>query len=189
MISKSLFLVGLLIIPGCEKQHEIPVKMYSQETSAWCWAASGEMIMEFLGRRVRQCVQANNALGRNDCSCSQCTGSKEGDACEEGGWPEFFRYGFDYKRTSNQALSWEQLKREISGDRPVAFSWHLAEGGGHMMVAVGFFVRDGQRYVEVIDPASSIGRCQGSAFSLAYEDYVEGEGYSHWDDFYDIHRR
>src|SRR6185295_17636717 len=141
-----------IVMGACEKEHEIPVKLHPQETDAWCWAASGEMIMDYLGRQVPQCEQANKALGRDDCSCTECSRPIQDAACVAGGWPEFFRYGFRYERTSNRALSWAQLKREISHDRPVAFSWHLGGYGGHMMVAVGFFVRDGVRYVEVLDP-------------------------------------
>ena len=40
-----------------------PVTLRPQETNMWCWAASGQMVMDFLGNNVSQCVQANNRFG------------------------------------------------------------------------------------------------------------------------------
>ena len=55
-----------------------------QETKLWCWAASGEMIMEFLGVSVEQCDEQNKRFGRTDC-CNDPAPK----ACVNGGMPEF----------------------------------------------------------------------------------------------------
>jgi len=56
--------------------HElIDVQLEGQKANWWCWAASGRMIFNYLGRPdIRQCDQVNMELGRSDCCGSQaCT--------------------------------------------------------------------------------------------------------------------
>ncbi len=110
-------------VPPDQQQH-LAVTLRPQETYMWCWAASAQMGMEFLGHNVNQCVQANNRFGRRDC-CNNPTPN----ACIQGGWPEFLKYNFVSQHTANTALSWDQLRSELAdispcGRRPVAFSWH-----------------------------------------------------------------
>jgi hypothetical protein len=170
----------------------LPVTSHPQETSMWCWAGSGQMVMDFLGNDVVQCTQANNRFGRNDCPCNQCgPGPVANPPCVNGGWPELDKYGFTFERTSDSALSWDGLRRELSqnrfcGKRPVAYSWHWNGGGGHMMVATGFVTIGGTNYVSIIDPW---GPCVGDARILTYAAYVSGGGYTHWDDFYRIRKQ
>jgi len=74
--------------------------LHWQETPQWCWAASGQMVMEEAGTRtVPQCYEANQALGRTDC-CSCPTPA----ACVQPGWPQWSTWGFNNK-TANP-LSW-----------------------------------------------------------------------------------
>ena len=62
---------------------ELQVTLRPQKTGMWCWAASGQMVMEYLGKPVEQCIQANNRLNRSDC-CKSPTP----DECVMGGWPD-----------------------------------------------------------------------------------------------------
>jgi len=165
-------------------QSHVAVTLRPQQTDMWCWAASGQMVMEYLGHPVQQCTQANNEFGRTDCCNSPTPG-----ACVNGGWPEFDKYGFTFKRTSGAALSWNDLRAELSdsqgcGRRPVAFSWHWLGGGGHMMVAIGYNVVGGTNYVEINNPwAPNI----GDHTTITYDFYVASAGdHTHWDDFYDV---
>lgn len=167
------------------------VTLRPQETTMWCWAASGQMVMEFLNNNVAQCTQANNRFNRNDCPCSQCTNPLSNPPCVNGGWPEFDRYGFKFERTSDAALSWGDLTDELSdalycGETPVAFSWHWNGGGGHMMAAVGYSTAGGVNYVTIDDPWAP---CNGDQRIIPYTAYVSGTGYTHWDDFYRIRRK
>jgi hypothetical protein len=61
----------------------LDVPLDPQKTSMWCWAASGEMCMDFLGGNVEQCDEANKEFSRTDC----CNNPTPGD-CINGGWPE-----------------------------------------------------------------------------------------------------
>jgi hypothetical protein len=165
--------------------------MRSQETGMWCWAASGEMVMDYLGTDVTQCDQANKRFGRNDCPCNQCGPNPQvNPPCVFGGWPEFQKYGFTFQRTNNAALSWKDLTEELSkkkycGKTPVAFSWHWDGGGGHMMVAYGYVTIGGVDYVGVKDPWPP---CTGVTRWITYDAWVDGPGYSHWDDFHNIRK-
>lgn len=177
----SLCLLATLLLMGCactpEAINTQPVPLRAQETSMWCWAASGEMCMDFLGTDVSQCDEANKRFGRTDC----CTNP---GGCVIGGWPEFDKYNFTFSRTSNTALTWDQLKEQIyCKHKPVAYSWHWSGGGGHMMVARGYVTLNGVDHVYINDPwAPNV----GDQRIITYAAYVSGSGYTHWDDFYDI---
>ena len=66
-----LFAILVTLLTACQcvptDNDHLAVTLHPQETSMWCWAASGQMTMEFLGSNVNQCTQANDRLGRNDC--------------------------------------------------------------------------------------------------------------------------
>jgi hypothetical protein len=168
-------------------ESHLAVTLRPQQTNMWCWAASGQMVMEFLGVSVQQCTEANNEFGRTDC-CNTPTSS----GCISGGWPEFDKYGFTYQRTSDSALTWDQVRAETSNSagcdqRPFAFSWHWPGGGGHMMVAIGYQTVNNVNYVEINDPwAPNVGDHR----FITYDFYVASPGdHTHWDDFYKITRK
>jgi len=164
----------------------LPVTLHPQETHVWCWAASAQMVMDYQGHNVFQCEQANRQFDRNDCC-----GPSRPQECVNVGWPQFGEFGFTFLRTSFQPLSWEALKREISrgtscGNSPFCFTWVYAGGSAHMMVCVGYYVVNGTRYIEVLDPWPP---GTGDRFFITYEAYVSGDNYSHWDDFYAVRYR
>jgi|SRR5947209_2141568 len=170
--------------------YNLDVPLHSQLTKMWCWAASGEMCMHYFGRDVSQVVQANDYFGHRDCGKSPTP-----PACINGGWPQFPRYGFSAKSTKNdQALPWPTINDQIAcKKKPIAFSWHWAGGGGHMMVITGYLtVPTGrgtapQRFVTVYDPLPVR---RGAVQSLPYEFYREAAGHhTHWKDFYEISRQ
>jgi hypothetical protein len=175
--------VIVLLLVGCVCDPAIigsqPVTLRPQEQSNWCWAASGQMVMEFHGHNVSQCTQANNRLGRNDC----CNDPTPG-ACNSTGWPEFDKYDFSFLVTSNTALTWDQVTGQIyCSRRPIAFSWHWNGGGGHMMVLLGYVTLEGVNYVTINDPwAPNV----GDQRIITYDHYVSGAGYTHWNDYYNI---
>ncbi|MFL1894591.1 C39 family peptidase [Aquimarina sp. 2-A2] len=160
----------------------LPVTLWPQETGQWCWAASGQMCMDFLGNNVAQCTQANNRFGMANC-CNSPTPS----TCVTGGWPEFSKYNFTSKNTVNAALTWDQIRREIDcKDRPFTYTWHWAGGSGHMVTIVGYSVGecDGEKYLHVHNPLPVN---VGSSYTITYDAYVAGNpGSSHWNDYYAI---
>jgi hypothetical protein len=173
---RSVLALGM-VAASAASAGSLPVTLAPQQTSQWCWAASGQMIMDYLGAsRVTQCDQANRRFNRTDC-CNSPTPS----ACIVGGWPEFEKYGFSYNTTG--ALSWSSLVNEINNNRPVAFSWGWTGGGGHMMVARGYAVTRTDNLVHVSDPwAPNV----GDEYYITYSEYVSGSDHVHWTDYYNI---
>jgi hypothetical protein len=164
---------------GCS----VNVALWPQETGMWCWAASGEMVMEFLqpGLNVRQCDEANYYLSQSDC----CNNPTPAD-CVKGGWEVFAKYGFAFTRRDWNPLSWNDLKAQLCGKRPVMFAWHWDGGGGHMMVVTGWSTSGGENYVHINNPwPPNVGDTQ----VVTYNAWVDGDGYSHWADFYDIQKK
>lgn len=160
-----------------------PVPLYPQGTGMWCWAASGEMCMNFLGANISQCDEANQEFGFTDC-CDNSVPS----SCINGGWPQFYRYGFKNDSTLNSAISFKEIQKQIyCYKKPVAFSWHWTGGGGHMMVVTGYFVLDGVQYVTVNDPwAPNV----GNQYAITYDDYVsDNSTHTHWRDYYNITKK
>jgi|GEM_PF-657894 len=158
---------------------KLPVVMRSQETNMWCWAASGEMIMDFLGSNVSQCDQANRRFGESECCLVPVPGK-----CVLGGWPEFEKYGFAYDRTTSKAVDWNTIVDNISAKKtPIAFSWRWLGGGGHMMIVIGYAIIGDAKYVVIHDPWPPN---VGATKTILYDDFVSGPKYTHWDDFYNI---
>jgi hypothetical protein len=175
-----------LIVAGCCNPGNIgsvPVTLDGQQTGLWCWAASGQMTMNYIhpASNVQQCDEANNQFGRSDCCNSPVP-----NACVNGGWPEYSKYKFSATTTSNAPLTWDQIKNEIyCSKRPFAFSWHWNGGGGHMMVATGYVTIDGTNYVSVNNPLPV---ASGAQEVYTYDKYVGGPSYdhTHWNDYYAI---
>jgi len=209
VISSSTVSAGSsFTVPAClpGSSSALPVPMYGQETDQWCWAASGQMIMDYLGTTVAQCTEANDSFGRTDC-CNDNGGTCGGmfsvlvyilnhAACINPGWPDFGNYGFD-STVLNDALSWNDLRKQLSDaphcrKTPVAFSWGWSGGGGHMMVARGYASVTVPMFgnfdvVAIRDPWPP---CSGDSKIITYGEYVERKGdHVHWSDYYDIRRR
>ena len=182
LMAHGMTLALMVLLSGCcrpEVMATQPVTLRPQETSMWCWAASGEMAMDFLGTNVTQCDQANKRFSRNDCCNAPVPG-----ACVNGGWPEFNKYAFTVEHTTDAALSWAQVRSEIfCAKRPFAFAWHWNGGGGHMMIGRGYVTLEGVNYVYINDPwAPNV----GDQRIITYDAYVSGAGYTHWDDYFRI---
>jgi hypothetical protein len=185
----------------------------------WCWAASGQMIMELLGepsKKACQCQQAEQVLGVKGCCVTpgSCLPADELPArCDKPRWPAFVerpeRYTFNYTTTCDglpgrqdddacdaKPLGWAVLTAEICAGRPVIAS--LRSRGstrGHTIVVKGFSSRPHRR-VLVVDPSRLCPAdrdCEGEldeGFWLSYDEYVAGwNGMVHWVDFYGIKRR
>jgi Papain-like cysteine protease AvrRpt2 len=190
MLGSGIFsLVGCKSAAPGKKTAECPlpdsatlaVGLNSQELNNWCWAASGQMVMKSLGQDVSQCSQANDEFQLTSC----CPSAVAGDDCDQSGWPEFAKHQIRFQRTSGTPLSFVELQKQIAcRKRPVAFSWRWVGGGGHMMVAIGYAVIDGTRYVEVNDPWKPN---RGSHYFITYEEYSDApNNHKHWDDFFEF---
>ena len=184
-LSRSLLLTGLIAAACCTVGiiTVLPVTLDGQQTGMWCWAASGQMTMNYIhpASNIQQCDEANKRFGRSDCC-----GSPVPSGCVNGGWPEYDKYSFTANTTSDAPLSWNDLTNQIfCSKKPFAFSWHWNGGGGHMMVATGYQTISGTNYVWVNNPWPPT---TGVTEMDTYDTYVGGAGqdHTHWNDYYNI---
>src|SRR3954469_16807820 len=68
----GISLPAMLFMAGCCNPGNIgsqAVTLDAQQTSMWCWAASGKMTMDFVhsASNVQECDEANKRFGRTDC--------------------------------------------------------------------------------------------------------------------------
>jgi hypothetical protein len=123
----------------------LPVTPRDQEGFYTCWAACAEMIMEFVGGiSVRQCEQADRPFYESLCCDENLELTRDPD-CDSPGLPEFGRWGFYCEQRFQQPLDWNEVKAEIDGGRPFAFSWTRTDpttgaslGISHMLVVFGY---------------------------------------------------
>lgn len=186
-------LAATLLLSGCRSctppsttsctppaSFDLGVPLRAQETNVWCWAASGEMCMDFLGTNVSQCDSANKYTGRADC-CNHPTPGP----CVTTGWPVFNKYSFTFDETNHAAITWDQVKDQTyCKKKPVAFVWWWVGGGGHVMVVRGYKTQGGQNYVYMDNPwAPNV----GDIYYVTYSFYVsDPSDHTHGDDFYNL---
>ena len=174
--------VAWLFAEGCFTSPMVialrPVPLKAQQESRWCWAASGQMIMNYLDANppVMQCDEANKRFDKKNC----CESPK---LCNGTGWPEFGKYGFTALHTTGAALTWDELRGQIDQNKPFACSWRCNEGGGHMAVAIGYLFIAGEQWVVINDPWPP---GKGDTKVSLYTAYVSGRHYTHWNDYYNI---
>jgi hypothetical protein len=168
----------------------IPTPLYAQLTDMWCWAASGEMTMSYLGNNVPQCGQANLELNRLDCCVP--SGQLPPEACIHGGYPQYSAWGFTNDLTSRGTpLTFAQMQQQISLNKPWAFVWKWTAGGGHVMVGTGWalipLLGQDLRFVYMNNPEPWSGTGDGGKqYWISYDYYVSGKNHTHGSDYYNI---
>jgi hypothetical protein len=185
----------------------------------WCWAASGQMLLELLGEQPTeacQCRQVEEILDVKGC-CSErgscLPAAQVPPRCDEPRWPAFVerpgRFPFDYRTTCDdlprrheddgcraRPLGWYAITAEICKGRPLIAALRPPGSGiGHLVVVKGFSTHPRPR-VLVVDSAGLCPPdrdCEGEldeGFWLSYEEYAAGwAGLAHWVDFYGIRKR
>ncbi|HEV3157733.1 MAG TPA: papain-like cysteine protease family protein [Candidatus Baltobacteraceae bacterium] len=178
--------VGLTLGSGTVQAQSNPgatlaVPLYGQQTNVWCWDASSLMVIKYFRpwSTLTQCAIATQATSGQNC----CT-SPVPTPCVHTGWEMLSSNGFNFN-TASTALSFATLNSEISAKRPVLYAIGWTGGGGHMLVADGWFILNGVEYVSVNDPWPPT---SGTQEQQTYDYWVGGPYYDHvtWADFYDI---
>jgi hypothetical protein len=200
------------------QERTLSLRYAPQAGRSWCWAASGQMVMEFLGEkpgRACQCRQAQSVLGVTGCCAapgSCLPAARVPAACDAPRWPAFVErpevFGFEYRTTCDalpdrqddpgcdaRPIAWRALTVEICAGRPVIASFRSPGSAvGHTLVVKGFSTHPSPR-VLIVDPARLCppGRdCEGEldeGFWVSYGEYAAGwDGRTHWVDFYAIRR-
>jgi hypothetical protein len=219
----GVLLIGVTVLAGTPalgrdacQERTLSLRYSPQARDRWCWAASSEMVLEFLGEqsaRACQCRLAQAVLGSTNCCAGPASCVPSADAsvrCNEPRWPAFVErpglYRFYYRTTCDalpnrqdddgcegRPIGWRDLADEICHGRPViAVLRPRGSALGHAVVVKGVSTHP-RRRVLVLDPASlcpSNRDCEGEldeGFWISYEEFAAGwDGRVHWVDFYGI---
>lgn len=130
-----------------------------QEKSNWCWAGVGSSILKSKGNSVSQCSFYKTTKGTSSCS-NQTASTLE---VQSG----LMNYGV-YSTYYTDHLSWSSLIDQIDGNNPVYVSWKWASGGGHAVVAYGYYSSMSTNYVRYMDPL------YGVKTSMKYSKFIGG---------------
>ena len=174
-----------LLGPACEPPDsmQLDIPLTPQETGAWCWAAAAQMVLASpsLSVFVSQCDVATKRFGPGS-GCCNAAGIP--DTCVRGAWPPFGEYGYTPTVTKDAPLSWDEIKMQIGCRKQAfAFTWHMDNGGDHMMVATGYKT-DAANHLVCVNNPLPLGT--GQAYCLPYDEYVSGPNYSHGNDYYNL---
>ena len=180
----------------------LSVPLIGQEASLWCWAASGQMVMQYFTVSIRQCSQAG-VYFRREC-CSQPTPH---ECTEKGGKVIINHYGFTYTPPSEIIrLSESQIATQVYSRREpwIINPYRRNPQWGHVLVAVGYDsfedIERGGLLIGINDPwpknspynslGQPTGPTAGEFYLETYEAYANGwyEGVTHTEgwDIYDI---
>lgn len=206
----AVCLLMLIVLFGCALPAAaqaigfVSVPLIGQKTNVWCWAASGEMTMEYFGVNVQQCTQATYQFGQ--AAGANCCNNPIPGVCISGGQVEIGHYGFTYQQLGGlSALTHAQIQDQISTrHEPWIFNPYCADQSkcgqwGHVLTGVGYFspffpaiaALPEFFFIFVNDPWPPN---TGSFYLEFYPDYKDGcwwgngscNGYSEGYDIYDI---
>ena len=182
----SMVIVTLLLQACCSILPPPPAKQLNltlrpQETNNWCWAATTQMVTEYLGHGELQCELANQRFSRSDCCAGTCPQTA---ACNMPGWTMFTEAGFTTTATGTP-LAWNEVRREVGcSKRPMSYAYGPQSGGvGHVVVVSGYRQIGGIRFLAISDPWSP---CQGTFRYLSYEEYSNSTTTDHWQTNHEI---
>lgn len=159
-----LYCLVVFVLPGCTtpcgtsstKSSNLPpdsvvvdVARIAQQGDYLCWAACGEMVMEFLkpSLNVMQCAQVNshNKISHSQFTTTDCCknftpcAAKNQPVCDnDAPTPGLEFYNFKWCEKPG-ALTWDEVQGEIFGKgkgKPFIY-----EAGRHFVVAKGYYIQ------------------------------------------------
>ncbi|RJQ78243.1 hypothetical protein D5S17_13485 [Pseudonocardiaceae bacterium YIM PH 21723] len=110
-------------------------KQLKQEQDQWCWAASGLSIAQYLGK-------GGNVSQNQFCNLSRGY-SQNGQCPNEAGYFDWVQKGYraiglGAGTVAGDKLSFDTVKQEIDGNRPIETGIYWTSGGGHAQVIYGY---------------------------------------------------
>lgn len=139
-------LFGLSLTGVAHAQNKsLAVPMYYQEYDRWCWDASSQMMMKFLGKSVAQCTIANWALGvTNACygpgGGPRAAWNNAANGSPGWGWEGVIMaaWGLPGGYYYTRALTQSEIVSAINANKPIALEWAWNSGSGHAVVITGY---------------------------------------------------
>ncbi|KUN00124.1 hypothetical protein AQI95_35800 [Streptomyces yokosukanensis] len=127
--------------PADPATKRLNITMQAQQSSNWCWAASGNTIASWFGRNYTQnqfCDAAFNRPQGSSCGNWQAALDDVQNALD---W-----MGINPGTYVSGYLRYGTVQKEINADRPVETRIEWNSGGGHMHVLYGYDTSDNQVY-------------------------------------------
>lgn len=147
----------------------LALSWYKQMASNWCWAASAQMVLRFMGfTSVKQCDIANIMGNRRDCCQPLGPVPESGPivynhACDAADVTRVYKDGWNVDSVAQEGvLPFEMLEQEINEQRrPVEVGIQWAHGKGrHLVVIYGCQLNDAnEQLLHVRDPLPDY--CEG----------------------------
>jgi hypothetical protein len=122
----------------------------TQEADKWCWAAVSASVNHYFfpDSTLSQCQIARRVLGVDSCCGNRetCNQVAKLDVALE-------KSGTIVREPLARSLSFEEIKQEIDGRRPICARIQWAGGGGHFVVIRGYReLASGAEQVDIADP-------------------------------------
>ena len=178
----------------CDLKSQVPNAQ--QLTGSWCWAASSQLVVEYLTKKpAPQCELVSQTFNLPDPALNCCqylegtaTASQLEATCDQGGWPEWILKIKDISYTKMEAsrgeqLGWAGLTKQICDNHPFIFVVEWSGGGRHSAVGGGYHTTaQFGNFVEIYDHSPS-------GFSaMPYQEFLGHRGsFTHEFDYVDIH--
>jgi hypothetical protein len=150
------------------------VRMSGQEEVNWCWSAVTQAIMlsrqqrtlsqqDIAGEHARRSGKAHSCEPphRRQTSGQECADDSCQASCNDAHILRIImgeQGCFNVVLSEGSAPSFDEIKGEIDGDKPVACRVQWNAGGGHFILVSGWTIgADGKERVHILDPASNEG--------------------------------
>jgi hypothetical protein len=156
-ILRLFLLIGLLLLTLASTSFADRVLSFPQrfqEHSQWCWAGSGQAVLDYYGTVPNQCVEANFAWGRSDC-CGNSTFdwnhacNQPNDIYGTGGSLQAILTNWGVNSNAmGSSLSQDTARSEIDAKRPFVMRFGWTGSGGHSLDGYGMM----GNYLYYMDP-------------------------------------
>ncbi|MEU7133729.1 papain-like cysteine protease family protein [Streptomyces sp. NPDC046261] len=113
--------------------NKLDISMQAQEKTNWCWAASGNTITTWMGRKYSQNQFCNAAFNRTQGTACPNNQATLGNVQNALAWAGINRGSY-----VSGWLRYATVKAEIDAGRPVETRIGWQSGGGHMHVIYGY---------------------------------------------------
>ena len=178
-VLRQFLLIGLLLLTltstgFADRVLSFPEKF--QEHSQWCWAGSGQAVLDYYGAFPSQCSIANWAWGRNDC-CGNATFNWD-HTCNNpnsmygtsGSLQAILTNWGVNSNARSYALSQNTVVSEINAKRPFVMRFGWTGGGGHFLDGYGIMGNS----LYYMDP------WPGNGYTISLYDWVVSAGDHSW---------
>lgn len=137
----SILLLNTMNVYAYSATNYLNVTRYQQAKSNWCWIAVSQMLGKYYGNNVTQSGIAYQILGNYNNVPG--TDSQVKSAI-------YYAIGHKYSISlKNNALSYDDMQKNISGYRPIPIKVQWNSGGAHAVIISGY---DANHNVTIVDP-------------------------------------